>query len=578
MTRIMPENDICPMTTLNSNGLTTDDPNPEEELPMDVPDSNEHAEAQATAAAPTSDPAVTPAAAVAAGDAKSTTEKETEEIILEPYVFPASRRGRRNNRKGSIPNKQNWISPTAAALTSDFRVFFTIKAQDDGNLSRIDSIRANKEIERKLGGKPYKISETRTGELTMELRSGAQCRLAPTITSLADIPVTVGEHDRLNERKGTIFYANHFNYSDQQLLEELNQFGVTNIYRTKRKQNNILLPTSIYILTFRCDLPEHVNIGWTRCSVRTYLPKPRRCFKCQGYGHGANTCRKTIGTCYNCAQQVHELPCSRPAVCANCGDGHPAGAPNCRTYKMEAEILATQARDRIPLGEARRIVRGRYVQPNTSYAKAAQRHPGENNAPPAHRERKSMADGSTQTDCNINIALMAPTSAAKTQPTASTTTTKTHKNTFTCKSNPNDVVKTIPGRKRQKSPSPPPENAVKPKTARKPSLKSHAEEPQAKRPNATAAVRRSSLSETTRRPSVNQPHGQSGTTDTTKRTTTSNRSDTSAQHNFEGTTPNRNSATTKYPVPSYAPTKLPPTTVINTYTWDQRNKPQDPHR
>lgn len=96
-------------------------------------------------------------------------------------------------------------------------------------------------------------------------------------------PVAVAEHPTLNSVKGTIYYRNKFNYTDQELIEELAPYSVTDIYRTSRKVSGDIIPMNIYIVTFkRRELPTDVHIGWKKCRVEEYIPKPLRFYRCQG--------------------------------------------------------------------------------------------------------------------------------------------------------------------------------------------------------------------------------------------------------------------------------------------------------
>ena len=113
--------------------------------------------------------------------------------------------------------------------------------------------------------------------------------------------------------------------------------------------------TAIYIVAFdTCFLPQEVTIGWTRCAVREYIPLPRRCFKCNMYGHGSKTCRQEKGTCVRCGEQSHGDRCGRPSRCSNCAEEHPASAKEYFYYRLEKEALTLQTRERISYSEAKK--------------------------------------------------------------------------------------------------------------------------------------------------------------------------------------------------------------------------------
>ena len=148
------------------------------------------------------------------------------------------------------------------------------------NLRKI--IRANRQLNEVLGGTPQNISELRNGTLLVEVRNEIQSNNILKLHSLNDISVKVEAHLRLNTVQGTIYYRNQPKYTEEDLINALREQQVTKIHRVKRRNNGNLEDTNIFILTFNvCSLPDTVHIGWTNCSVREYIPNPRRCYTCQ---------------------------------------------------------------------------------------------------------------------------------------------------------------------------------------------------------------------------------------------------------------------------------------------------------
>ena len=240
--------------------------------------------------------------------------------------------------------------------TPNYTRFFTISHIDpEDNLSKINVIKANRELIRTLNGsKPKKVEETRNGSLTVEVASEEQSQLIRNLSKLDDTPITVSEHSFLNQVKGTIYYRNRCNYSEAEILEELSPYKVTQVYRTKRKVANELLPNNIYILTFNATkIPDDVEIGWNRCRVKEYIPNARRCFKCQGFQHNSKNCRSELSICVNCGQESHGLNCDRTPCCRNCNEEHAASSKECFYYKLANEIIILQTREKISYRDAR---------------------------------------------------------------------------------------------------------------------------------------------------------------------------------------------------------------------------------
>lgn len=86
---------------------------------------------------------------------------------------------------------------------------------------------------------------------------------------------------------------------------------------------------------------RRINVGWSRCRIEQQF-KPRRCFKCQGFGHIAYKCEKTpVKLCLRCGSNGHvvatckELPC-----CLECNEqGHRSDSMKCPKYRKLVEDL-----------------------------------------------------------------------------------------------------------------------------------------------------------------------------------------------------------------------------------------------
>lgn len=454
----------------------------------------------------------------------------SDNYTLQPYTFPRKRKSSFRGRRPATRNNDNQTMEEFR-LTPPYKKFLTIRATDETiDLRKINTIKAYDELSTCLGESPD-LSETRKGTLIFQSKNELTTRKAKNITTLAGIPITVEDHDRLNETRGTIWYANHPNYSEEEILDGLRKYGVKAVYRTKQKQGNSLTPTSIYILTFdHCNLPSSVLLGWTKCSVRLYVPKPRRCFKCQAFGHGANNCRREVGRCVNCSLEVHELPCEREQKCANCQGNHPANSTSCPMYRTEQEVLATQAKENIPYLEARRRVRSTYVRPQVTFATAVtgrngQREPSNTPQQQPNEERPSTS-GPTATPQDVttsstNKEKHTEETATPASGSQSTTTNTSNKDAHqpheatkpkpskhtTCKILPGSTVVPLQGRKRPQEHTTSPEMSTRPKVPRKPDSEetpSTSQEQRGnhmKKPTETARLRTSSL-ERLRRPST----------------------------------------------------------------------------
>ena len=298
-------------------------------------------------------------------------------VTLEPFTPTSKGRGRGTNRGRNITYRKphQTLSEQLLANSSnqtEYKKYYIMKATSDINLWKTtDTIQANRELEKYLKGSPKKVTELKNGSLLIEVNSKEQATKIKQITNLTNINVIVQEHSTLNYTKGTIRCTRFVDVSEDILIEELNQYKVTEVYKIKRKQQNELINTGTMILTFdRCTLPSNIKIGWKSYEVREYIPAPRRCFKCQGFNHSSKACHAAQAICVNCGELEHGKECRSPPHCVNCEEAHPASDRNCFYYKMEGEILSTKTKEKVSYGEAKRIVNKRFVKPATSYAQA----------------------------------------------------------------------------------------------------------------------------------------------------------------------------------------------------------------
>ncbi|GBM60727.1 hypothetical protein AVEN_147981-1 [Araneus ventricosus] len=104
-----------------------------------------------------------------------------------------------------------------------------------------------------------------------------------------------------------------------------------------------------------------------RLSVRTYIPNPLRCFKCQRFGHSKTSCRGTL-TCARCAEVGHDsTDCTRTEKCVNCKGEHTSFSRKSFAWKQEKEIITTKIIKQISYQEARKLVKSQTPTPGNSY-------------------------------------------------------------------------------------------------------------------------------------------------------------------------------------------------------------------
>ena len=228
-----------------------------------------------------------------------------------------------------------------------------------------------------------KIRQTKEDTLLVQVANECQAKKVLGLRKIAGVDISISANRYLNQVKGVIFNRKLMRYSEEVLQKELEDQGVIEVKRIKRREGSTLVDTPMLILTFdKEQLPDKIMAAWYAMDVRQYQPAPRRCYNCQKFGHLGSNCRSKQSICVKCSTEKLEAhTCSRTR-CANCSEPHQASDKNCEFYKMEKEVLSIQSSDKLSYPEARRIVYHRYNKtPGRTWAKMT---------PQQHRQTKTL--------------------------------------------------------------------------------------------------------------------------------------------------------------------------------------------
>lgn len=201
-----------------------------------------------------------------------------------------------------------------------------------------------------------------SGDLLLELRDNVQYSKLSNIVSIGDIPVSVTSHRSLNTVRGVISEIDFVHLTEKEMLEGLADQDVIDVHRIKIRKDNKEIDTKHLILTFNSNtLPESIEVGYLKIDVRPYIPNPRRCFNCQRFGHGSQSCRGRK-TCAKCASKEHVSEnCDAAPHCANCEGEHAAYSRACPSWKKRDNYIENQREHFIQRGKKAYCVKKHFL-------------------------------------------------------------------------------------------------------------------------------------------------------------------------------------------------------------------------
>lgn len=213
------------------------------------------------------------------------------------------------------------------------------------------------------GGKPNKITLLRNGTLLIVTKDLKQAQSFIQIKSMSpEINVEITEHAHLNKSRGVIKCRELIGVSDEEIIQEMSDQFVSEIFRLRRKIDGSEI--GVYFFTFSTtDLPTHVNVGYLRVRVETYIPNPMRCWQCLKFNHTKTSCTAKSRVCGNCSEEYHlteeEKECTKTMKCVNCFGDHHSLDRSCPVYIKNKEINKIKVTEKVSFNEARYIYRQR---------------------------------------------------------------------------------------------------------------------------------------------------------------------------------------------------------------------------
>ena len=184
------------------------------------------------------------------------------------------------------------------------------------------------------------VSALRSGALLLKTFDYEQTEALMAWTTFCGESIRVIPADRLNQVEGIVYAPELTSESPQTILEESVDQGVTSVTRLPSKTTR---PNPLLKVRFSStELPASLYAVYMRYEVRPCHPLPRRCTRCQRYGHGRGSCRAKDERCSRCTGRHTSDGCDAPPCCAACQGPHPVTDRECPVWVAKLQGLRHQ--------------------------------------------------------------------------------------------------------------------------------------------------------------------------------------------------------------------------------------------
>ena len=247
------------------------------------------------------------------------------------------------------------LSDEDSAANAHYPTFLVVEPADGHTIDL--SIFGIQKLLKCAVGDVKNAKKLRNGSVLIEVASKAQADNALQMQMWISTPVKVTPHRSLNSCKGVIRCRDLRDCKDEEVLEALSHEGVTHVKHIFTKKNGAAIPTNTFVVTFKKPtLPKSVTAAYLRIPVEPFIANPLRCFNCQKFGHGQNSCHQKP-LCARCGLEDHkdtDCPALQPH-CANCSGSHPAFSRDCPEWIKQRAIVQIKAERNVSFGEAKQL-------------------------------------------------------------------------------------------------------------------------------------------------------------------------------------------------------------------------------
>ena len=259
--------------------------------------------------------------------------------------------------KRSLSNSENEESSSSKSQYSSWPRFVVVESPDSSTPLKLNPFALSKAV-KGVAGDVKSIKKLRSGAVLIECGTKAQSSNLLNVKSLAGVSVSASAHRTLNHSKGIMRDPSRFfaEMTEFDLATELKDQGVVGVKRFTYRKDGNFVPTNTYLLNFaQSSAPKSIKAGYVVLPIETYIPNPLRCFKCQKFGHGMNSCRGKV-VCAHCGEHHNSVDCSSNLKkCVNCLGEHSASSKQCPQRQMNVKINQIKYTQNVSFEDAKKL-------------------------------------------------------------------------------------------------------------------------------------------------------------------------------------------------------------------------------
>jgi len=188
----------------------------------------------------------------------------------------------KNKKKRPHKNIEEIFPTLPSVIKENPKYIIVSSTTPDKKLTDISCFAVHKSL-KLISKEILSISELKDGNLLLLVKNENIAKKFIQANELHGLcSITCSLHENLNYCKGTIYAPYLKNVSNEEIIAELKDQGVVDIYKFNSFKERKMLPSEVILVTFdKFHLPEKINISWYLVQVREYFPNPMRCKACQ---------------------------------------------------------------------------------------------------------------------------------------------------------------------------------------------------------------------------------------------------------------------------------------------------------